>query len=124
MITLSTGSLSASKLGLAADVPPGIDPFYQQDPEEFIDQIKESLITADIPQGPGSRLDADTLRGFQAVSADKYGPNKLVATDSSGLLPASIIPTTVTSTFILGRDGVTLWKLVVENNGALSVDPA
>ena len=47
---------------------------------------------ADIPQGAGSRLDSDTVDGLQAVRAAQAGPNKLVATDANGDLPASVIP--------------------------------
>lgn len=44
-----------------------------------------------IPQGIGSGLDADTIQGIQAVTANVAGPNKLVATGADGYLPSSII---------------------------------
>ena len=52
-----------------------------------------------VPQGPGSRLDADTVDGFHATSSTKVGPNLLVATGPNSLLPASIIPAAAGATF-------------------------
>lgn len=115
--------MDISTLGSTIDSPPGNFPFYQK--EEYFKKEKEEpkkVALFDIPQGPGSRLDSDTVDGIQAVTFDKAGPNKLVATGSSGFLPASIIPTTVLLNLILGRDGVTTYQLVVENDGTLSVD--
>ena len=65
------------------DVGPEEFPMYTNEPK----QASEAL-----PQGSGSKTDSDTVDGFQAVSSSKSGPNKLVATDSSGTLPTAIIP--------------------------------
>lgn len=77
------------------DVPPDtLAPFYDQ--EEPV--VEEEAVTelSSIPQGPGSSLDSDTVDGFQAVTADKAGPNKLVATDNDGKLPASVMSSSST----------------------------
>lgn len=59
-----------------------------------------------VPQGPSSRLDADTVDGFQAVSADKPGPNVLVATDSTGKLPAGVMADGMLMSLLWGADYV------------------
>ena len=53
---------------------------------------KSRIDLARIPQGTGSRLDSDTIDGFQAVGYSKPGPNVLVATGPGGTLPESVIP--------------------------------
>lgn len=70
-------------------VADGEFPFYVTDPEPEPDKVE--LKTSDIPQGSGSNLDSDTVDGFQAA---RSGPNKLLVTSSSGLLPSAAIPQT------------------------------
>ena len=94
-------------------VADGEYPFYVQ--EEPRQEAKP--LDVNIP------LDFDAYSGLKAVTATVAGPNKLVATTSAGLLPTSIIPS-VALGFVLGRDGVTQYNLVVEDDGALSIDPA
>lgn len=52
---------------------------------------KVELKVSDVPQGPGSNLDSDTVDGIQAVTATAAGPNKLVATGGNGILPQAIL---------------------------------
>lgn len=54
-------------------------PFYTQEDDSAVD-----LKTSDIPQGPGSTLDSDTIDGFQA---SKQGPNKLIVSNTYGFIP-------------------------------------
>lgn len=98
------------------DSPPGDTPFYVQDSKTF---IKSSAIA----QGFGSGFDADRVDGLRAVTATKHGPNRLVATGSSGLLPAAIIPPTAATAFQISNRAVTkYYTLWVETDGSLSVD--
>jgi hypothetical protein len=66
-------------------------PFYDQ---VEVDPIKRPFEDWNrlTKQGSGSGLDADSLQTILAVTASVAGPNKLVATDNTGKLPASIIP--------------------------------
>lgn len=66
-------------------------PFYDQTQKSSSNDTLRQRAGA-IPQGIGSNLDADTIQGLQAVTAHVAGPNKLVATDANGKLPAGIIP--------------------------------
>lgn len=67
-------------------------PFYEKDETEPEKPKEEAVKLRLIPQGPGSQLDSDKVDGFEAVTADKAGPNVLVATDSTGKLPSAIVP--------------------------------
>lgn len=58
-------------------------PLYQNEVIEKQESVV-AVILDQIPQGASSRLNSDTLDGFQAVTASKSGPNKLVATNSDG----------------------------------------
>lgn len=58
-------------------VAPEEFPFYENEPKE---------IASALPQGPGSGTDSDTVDGFQAA---RRGPNKLIVSDSSGLIPTT-----------------------------------
>lgn len=103
------------------NIKDGEYPFYEQDHEI---PGKVSLVAPiNIQQGPGSGFDADTVDGIQAVTASKRGPNKLVATDEEGLLPSSILPPNITTIAITNRAGTKLYRLWVEDDGALSYDP-
>ena len=69
-------------------VADGESPLYTEDstppPNTNIDALS---------QATGSGLDSETVQGILAVTATVGGPNKLVATDGTGKLPISIIPT-------------------------------
>lgn len=56
---------------------------------------------SDVPQGPSSRLDADTLDGLQTSRAHAPAPNTLVAVDKNAKIPLSTGPG-VSGTFISG----------------------
>ena len=71
--------MDSSVLGNTIDVGPDEFPLYEEEP-------KEELVVTDIPQGTGSNLDSDTVDGFQA---SRSGPNKLIVSDSDGLIPTS-----------------------------------
>lgn len=64
-------------------VKDGEGPFYEPD-------------NAPVPSEPPKTIpystDSDTVQGFQAVKATVSGPNKLVATGSSGTLPTAVMP--------------------------------
>jgi hypothetical protein len=58
-----------------------------------MDQNTNNPITLmQIPQGPSSRLDADTLDGFQTSPANNPSPNTLVALDQNKKFPTSVMP--------------------------------
>lgn len=68
---------------------------------------------------------AVTLSTYRLSRPSAPSPNTIVPTLSTGLLPVSIIPVAAAvSGYIYSRDGLTRYKLYVETNGALSIDPA
>lgn len=70
-----------------SEVKDGEYPFYTKD-----SRLTPKTVISKIPQGMGSSLDSDTVAGIQAVTAIKAAKNKLVATDGTGKLPLSIMP--------------------------------
>lgn len=75
------------------DLPPDAHPFYTKNEDLTKQEADRSAIPLiRIPQGPGSKLEADRVDGLEAVTSDKAGPNVLVATDSTGKLPTGAIP--------------------------------
>lgn len=58
----------------------------------------------DIPQGAGSNFDSDTVDNIQAVTSSAASPNTLVATDATGKLPTSILPSVPTVPMIHVED--------------------
>lgn len=92
-------------LGNPTEVPPNFFPFYVKNEAEKPDEEVVSFDLNELAQGPGSGLDSDTTDGFQAVSAAKYGPNKLVATDETGKLPIGIIPVLAGTSAVIGATG-------------------
>lgn len=72
-------------------------PFYENQPNTNTPR-KDVVDTVPLAQGPGSKLHADQVDGLNAVTATVAGPNVLVATDNSGLLPEGIIPVTSQNT--------------------------
>lgn len=73
------------------EVGPDEFPFYVKEETVSLNKKEDELLVSDIPQGPSSKLDSDTVDGIQAVTADKTAPNKLVATDNNGRLPSSTL---------------------------------
>ena len=104
------------------EVMDGEYPFYVKEQESAVPE-ESSVPLAKIPQGPGSKLDSDTVDGIQAVTASAAGPNKLVATDEEGLLPTSVIPTLSGAPIISNRAGTLFYTIYVEDDGAISYDP-
>ena len=47
----------------------------------------KKLSISDIPQGPSSRLDSDTVDGFQVSHANSPSPNSIVPVDNNGKMP-------------------------------------
>lgn len=75
-------------------------PFYDNDPIE--PTVPSSAIKpSDIPQGQGSRLDSDTLDGYQLSTAEAPTPNTVVPIDDDGILPESIRPTIAATSGII-----------------------
>lgn len=84
-------------------------PFYAQDEVVTAPEAKEVSVV----------VNATTLSNYQVSPASNPSPNTLVPTDEDGLLPLAVIPpgTTVSS-----RDGTKSYVLLVEADGAISVD--
>lgn len=70
------------------NVKDGESPIYTQDSSK--PRYANSM--SQLAQSFGSNLDSDTVDGIEAVTAKVGGPNKLVATGSSGYLPYGILP--------------------------------
>lgn len=62
-----------------------------EDKQDILSQSNPVPLVA-IPQGPGSRLDSDTVDGVQVSSHTNPAPGTLVPTGTDGKLPVSIIP--------------------------------
>lgn len=54
-----------------------------------------------IPQGPSSRLDSDTVDGFQTSPANNPSPNTLIPLNQMGKFPTGVMPG-VSGTFLSG----------------------
>lgn len=60
--------------------------------EALESDMKKPLALTDIPQGRASKLDSDTVDGFQVSPAISVSPNTLVPVGTDGKLPSSVIP--------------------------------
>lgn len=68
----------------------------------------------------GYGFDSNTSNMYRAVTAAKVAPNKLVTTNRNGQFPLSSIPQLPYA--VTNRAQTILYKLYVENDGALSYD--
>jgi hypothetical protein len=109
------------------DIGPEEFPFYEVDPPKPDKKQKKLKLDA-IPQGHGSKLDANTLLGIPAYVSPT--PNCLVPLDPDGKFPLSTMPIgevagptgpagTIT---IFNRAGTKAYTLYVESDGSLSYD--
>ena len=92
-------------------VKDGEYPFYEQEDSEDEKEIVPPLYSDN----------AQTLANYRLTPYSAPSPNTIVPTGPDGLLPAAIIPA-IPATTIYSRDGLHTFSLVVEANGALSVD--
>lgn len=53
-----------------------------------LDKKEEQILLRRIPQGPGSKLDADTVRGL--IASTKASPNALFALNEKGKFSTSV----------------------------------
>lgn len=65
--------------------------------EDLLKRIEElekgnTIPLNNIPQGPSSKLDSDTVDGYQVSPYSSISPNTLVPVGTDGKLPASVIP--------------------------------
>lgn len=60
--------------------------------KDLSNQLGQPLELNDIPQGPSSRLDSDTVDGLQTSRAAHPSPNTLVPVDKAGKLGLNIMP--------------------------------
>lgn len=74
------------------EVKAGDFPLYVNNPINEPEEKEEPkpIDSTLIQQGPGSQLNADKCDGLHAVTAAQPGPNVLVATADSGMLPIKI----------------------------------
>lgn len=103
-----------SILGKPTNVDPDEFPFYEEE---------DLAMPPPVEQQVSVENNASTLSNYRVSRASNPSPNTLVPILPSGLLPTSVIPS-VALGYVLGRDGVTQYNLVVENDGALAIDPA
>lgn len=87
-------------------------PFYENHESKM-----DSPIIANTNDG-----NAVTLQNYRLSRASAPSPNTIIPLNASGKFPASVIPA-IPATTIYSRDGLTQYTLVVEANGALSIDP-
>lgn len=88
--SVNSGATPATPMTVSDTTPdPSANP---QDPDGSITATTQKPGTSTVQQSNGSGLDADTLNHLSGVAASVAGPNVYVATDASGKLPLSIIP--------------------------------
>lgn len=90
-------------------VGPDAYPFYENE---------EQAVRPKRAESPG--FDDITSIMYKAVTAAKVAPNKLVTTDRLGRFPFSSIPQIPTA--VTNRAETAMYKLYVEDDGALSYD--
>lgn len=88
-----------STLDKAVDVKDGTNPFYTADSTSPPTPSGVSEVAV-VPSQ--AMKDADSVSGILAVTAVVAGPNKLVATDNTGKLPLSIMPTGSSTAGVIG----------------------
>lgn len=91
------------------DVNPDEMPFY------------ENSDSSRTKRGTSYVDNTQTIANFRVSRYSAPVPNTLVPIGPAGLLPASVIPA-VPATTIYSRDGLHSYSLVVEADGALSID--
>lgn len=78
------------------EVGPDEFPMYIKETSEQMELPKEGYKKlSDIPQGPGSKLDSDTLDGFQLSPATAPAPNTVVPLDGDGKVVVATIPSNI-----------------------------
>ncbi len=87
-------------------------PFYEQDMPTQEEPVKEEISVG---------MNAITLSNYQVSPAANPSPNTLVPVGDDGLLPVAIVPAS-TLVHPKSRDGLKTYNLVVEADGAISVD--
>ena len=76
-----------------------------------------------LPQGRGSRLDSDTVDGYQVSPASNPSPNTIITLDDDGKLPSSVIPAS-TNTAVDTQTDVTGSRssaTVYQNTGTIPI---
>ena len=63
-------------------------------------KYEKPIALRDIPQGPSSRLDSDTVDGLHAFTSAQPAPNALVGLDNTGKFPVSTIPITFSASLV------------------------